>query len=58
MTDLENVYRVLERMEKIDMPFLMHGEDVDPDIDIFDREEVFIERKLIAAHKDRFPACG
>ena len=47
VTDLKKVYRVLERMEKIDMPFLMHGEDVDPDIDIFDREAAFIERKLI-----------
>ena len=47
VTDLKKAYRVLERMEKIDMPFLMHGEDVDPDIDIFDREAVFIERKLI-----------
>ena len=46
VTDLKHVYRVLERMQKIDMPFLMHGEDVDPDIDIFDREKVFIERKL------------
>src|SRR5579862_4923788 len=46
VTDLKKVYRVLERMQKIDMPFLMHGEDVDPDIDIFDREKVFIERKL------------
>ena len=36
--------RVLERMEKIDMPFLMHGEDTDPDVDIFDREKAFIER--------------
>ena len=36
--------RVLERMEKIGMPFLMHGEDVDPDVDIFDREAMFIER--------------
>src|SRR5712672_3997207 len=47
VTDYKKVMRVLERMEKIDMPFLMHGEDVDPDIDIFDREAVFIERKLI-----------
>jgi dihydroorotase len=47
VTDLKKVYRVLERMEKIDMPFLMHGEDVDPDIDIFDREKAFIDRKLI-----------
>jgi dihydroorotase len=54
VTDLKNVYRVLERMEKIDMPFLMHGEDVDPDIDIFDREAAFIERKLIPL-TTRFP---
>jgi dihydroorotase len=37
---------VLERMEKIDMPFLMHGEDVDPAVDIFDREAMFIDRYL------------
>src|SRR6266853_5051064 len=54
VTDLKKVYRVLERMEKIDMPFLMHGEDVEPDIDIFDREAVFIERKLAPLAK-RFP---
>jgi dihydroorotase len=54
VTDLKKVYRVLERMEKIDMPFLMHGEDVDPDIDIFDREAVFIERKLTPLTKS-FP---
>ena len=54
VTDLKHVYRVLERMEKIDMPFLMHGEEVDHDIDIFDREAVFIERKLIPLTK-RFP---
>src|SRR6202163_2602637 len=54
VTDLKHVYRVLERMEKIDMPFLMHGEDVDPDIDIFDREAVFIDRKLIPLTKS-FP---
>jgi dihydroorotase len=33
-------------MEKIDMPFLMHGEDTDPDVDIFDREKAFIDRHL------------
>jgi len=47
VTDIKKTYRVLERMEKIDMPFLMHGEEVDPDVDIFDREAAFIERKLI-----------
>jgi len=33
-------------MEQLDMPFLMHGEDVDPTVDIFDREASFIERYL------------
>ena len=46
VTDYRKIKRVLERMEKIDMPFLMHGEEVDPDIDIFDREAVFIDRRL------------
>jgi dihydroorotase len=54
VTDYKKVMRVLERMEKIDMPFLMHGEDVDPEIDIFDREARFIERYLQPWTK-RFP---
>src|SRR5437660_2967059 len=46
VTDLRNILPVLERMEKLDMPFLMHGEDVDPAVDIFDRERSFIDRYL------------
>jgi dihydroorotase len=46
VTNYKKIMRVLERMEKIDMPFLMHGEDVDPKIDIFDREAKFIDRYL------------
>ncbi len=46
VTDYRKIMHVLERMEKIGMPFLMHGEDVDPEIDIFDREAKFIERYL------------
>src|SRR6266702_2895460 len=46
VTDHRKIMRVLERMEKIDMPFLMHGEDVDPEVDIFDREAKFIDRYL------------
>jgi dihydroorotase len=46
VTDYRRIMRVLERMERIDMPFLMHGEDVDPEVDIFDREAMFIERFL------------
>jgi dihydroorotase len=47
VTDLKKVFPVLERMQKIDMPFLLHGEVTDPDVDIFDREKVFIERTLV-----------
>jgi dihydroorotase len=54
VTDYQKVMRVLERMEKIDMPFLMHGEDTDPAVDIFDREKSFIDRYLTQWVK-RFP---
>ena len=43
---IAKIMRVLARMEKIGMPFLIHGEDVDPEVDIFDREAMFIERHL------------
>jgi dihydroorotase len=46
VTDHRKTMRVLERMEKIGMTFLMHGEDVDPEVDIFDREAMFIDRYL------------
>ncbi|HFC91704.1 MAG TPA: dihydroorotase [Leucothrix mucor] len=52
--DLEKIYPVLDVMEQIGMPFLVHGEVVDSDIDIFDREAVFIETKLIPI-RQRFP---
>jgi dihydroorotase len=54
VTDLAKVRRVLARMEKIGMPFLMHGEEVDPEVDVFDREAVFIERRLDPMLRD-FP---
>ena len=54
VTDFKKIRRVLERMEKIGMTFLMHGEEADPDIDVFDREAVFIERRLEPMTKD-FP---
>jgi dihydroorotase len=52
VTDFAKIRRVLERMQKIDMPFLIHGEEVDPEIDVFDREAVFIERRLIPLRRD------
>ena len=47
VADIANVARVLERMQKIGMPLLVHGEVTDPAIDIFDREAVFIDRILL-----------
>jgi dihydroorotase len=44
--NIQNVYSVLERMAKIGLPLCVHGEVTDPDVDIFDREAVFIDRVL------------
>jgi len=52
--DLQRVYPVLEAMETHGLPLLMHGEVTDADIDVFDREAVFIERHL-APIRERFP---
>ena len=54
VTDLGHIARVLERAEKIGLPLSMHGEEVDPEIDIFDREAVFIDRRL-GPLTERFP---
>ncbi len=54
VTDIANVTRVLERMQKIDMPFLIHGEVTDHDVDVFDREAVFIDRTMTGLVRD-FP---
>lgn len=54
VTDLSRIRPVFEAMQKIGMPLLVHGEVTDGDIDIFDREAVFIERHLIGLMRD-FP---
>ena len=46
VTDITKIKPVLERMQAIGMPLLIHGEVTDADVDIFDREAVFIERTL------------
>ncbi|MFN4222482.1 MULTISPECIES: dihydroorotase [Novosphingobium] len=46
VTDIRNIYPVLETMQRIGMPLLIHGEVTDSHVDIFDREAVFIERTL------------
>lgn len=47
VTNIPALAPVLERMEKIGMPVLIHGEATDPEIDIFDREAAFMERSLL-----------
>lgn len=46
VTDIGNIMPVLERMQEIGMPLLVHGEVTDAATDIFDREAVFIDRTL------------
>jgi len=55
VTDIRNIYPTLARMEKIGMVLSVHGEVADPDVDVFDREAVFIERVLSRLVSD-FPA--
>ncbi|NQU55978.1 MAG: dihydroorotase [Rhodospirillales bacterium] len=55
VTDMARVSGVLEAMQDIGMPLLVHGEVTDPEIDIFDREAVYIERVLTPMLAD-FPA--
>ena len=52
VSDWRKVRSVLERMQKIGMPLLLHGETTDPDVDIFDREAVFLKRWLQPLLKD------
>ncbi|WP_394706186.1 dihydroorotase [uncultured Cohaesibacter sp.] len=51
---IEAIYPVLEKMSEIDLPLCVHGEVTDPEIDIFDREAVFIER-VLSPIRERFP---
>ncbi|MEW8428070.1 MAG: dihydroorotase, partial [gamma proteobacterium symbiont of Ctena orbiculata] len=55
VTDIRNCYPALETMQKEGLPLLIHAEVTDPDVDIFDREQVFIDRHLQPLARD-FPA--
>lgn len=55
VTDIRKIDRVLERMQAIGLPLLLHGEVTDRAVDIFDREAVFIER-IFQPLSARFPA--
>ncbi|HEY7809773.1 MAG TPA: dihydroorotase [Allosphingosinicella sp.] len=54
VTDIANIYSALETMQRIGMPLLVHGEVTDPDVDVFDREKVFIDRVFTRLVRD-FP---
>ncbi|KON82316.1 dihydroorotase [Azoarcus sp. PA01] len=55
VTGIEKVHGVLERMEKLGMVLCVHGEVTHGDVDVFDREQVFIEQ-VLAPLVARFPA--
>ena len=54
VTDVRNIYPVLEAMQAHGLPLLVHGEVTDPEVDVFDREAAFIEQVLIPVVRD-FP---
>ena len=54
MTEIRKIYPALERMQAIGMVLCVHGEVTDPDVDVFDREAVFIDRILSRLVED-FP---
>ncbi|MDR7379715.1 dihydroorotase [Rhodoferax ferrireducens] len=54
VTDLRKIYKTLEAMQRAGMLLLVHGEVTSADIDLFDREAVFIDRQLIPLRRD-FP---
>ncbi|PKM21860.1 MAG: dihydroorotase [Gammaproteobacteria bacterium HGW-Gammaproteobacteria-14] len=55
VSDPAGIYPLYEELEKQNIPLLLHGEVTESEIDIFDREKVFIDRYL-ADIRNRFPA--
>jgi dihydroorotase len=54
VTDLRRTYATLEAAQREGIVLLVHGEVTDPEVDVFDREAVFIERHLVPLRRD-FP---
>jgi dihydroorotase len=54
VTDIRKTYRTLEAMQRAGLLLLVHGEVTSPEIDLFDREAVFIEQQMIPLRRD-FP---
>lgn len=55
VTSLNKCSKALEALQKYGLPLLVHAEVTDNNVDVFDREKVFIERNMIPLHKN-FPA--
>ncbi len=54
VTDIRRVHAVLDAMQREGLLLLVHGEVTDPEVDVFDREAVFIDRVLRPLRRD-FP---
>jgi dihydroorotase len=54
VTAIRNIHSVLDEMQRLGMPLLVHGEVTDPDVDVFDREKAFIDRVFSGLLRD-FP---
>ena len=54
VTDIKNAYNAISKMEELGLPLLIHGEVTDQTVDVFDREQVFIDTVLVPLLKD-FP---
>jgi len=54
VTRLSRCFHALEKMEELELPLLVHGESTDPAIDVFDREQVFVE-EVLGPLLQRFP---
>lgn len=54
VTRISRCFRTLERMQDVSMPLLVHGEVTDPEVDVFDRERVFVE-EVLSPLVERFP---
>ncbi|MFO1198691.1 MAG: dihydroorotase [Burkholderiaceae bacterium] len=55
VTDVARVARALEAMQAAGLPLLVHGEVTDPSVDVFDREQAFVDRVMVPLRRD-FPA--
>lgn len=54
VTDIKNAYPAIAKMQELGLPLLVHGEVTDPNVDVFDREQVFIDTVLLPLLDD-FP---